>query len=134
MVSMLNTANVPLGTRNTPAPTRRSIASACGTAKYCVMACARKMVDDQIGITRIADLSCSTWSTVHSRRPLSLMPSATPLPGFSSFVLLIMHALFKNLNTPYDYMSFKLRILEQQLAPLRCPTDRSPTSACRSEQ
>uniref|UniRef100_A0A0E0N2S7 Uncharacterized protein n=1 Tax=Oryza rufipogon TaxID=4529 RepID=A0A0E0N2S7_ORYRU len=104
MVSMLNTVNVPLGTRNPPAPTRRSIASACGTAKYWFMACARKMEDDQIGITRIADLSCSTWSTVHSL-PLSLMPSAPPLPDLSSFVLLIMHALFKNLNrsiTPHE--------------------------------
>uniref|UniRef100_J3L4B5 Uncharacterized protein n=1 Tax=Oryza brachyantha TaxID=4533 RepID=J3L4B5_ORYBR len=88
------------------------------------MACARKMVDDQIGMTRTADLSCSTWSTVHSRpRSPKPSPSAPPLLGLSSFVLLIMHALFKNLNrfnqtSPLHHMNSKVCIFEQQFAPL----------------
>jgi hypothetical protein len=54
------------------------------------------MVDDQIGSTRIADLSCSTWSTVQGLLPLLLgEPEPEPEPESAP---LIMHALFKNLN------------------------------------
>jgi len=69
------------------------------------MARAGKMVDDQMGRTRIADLSCSTWSTVHSLFPLRPRRSgaaaeAALLLGesVSSLVAQTMHALFKNLN------------------------------------
>ena len=64
MVAMLNRASEPLGTsKYRPLPTRRSMVSACFTAKLWFMASARKMVDDdQMGSTRIAYLSCYTWS------------------------------------------------------------------------
>ncbi|KAF7037867.1 hypothetical protein CFC21_048145 [Triticum aestivum] len=66
------------------------------------MACARNTVDDQIGRIRTADLSCSTWSTVHSLLPPTLpsrSEAAAPVPGKSTPpLLLMMQALFRNLS------------------------------------